>query len=103
MALLRLNPPGLPVRHIDLGHARGRVSPVHAGSLGGPLEYVPRKVYVQYRQPVEATPRTVLRCGAVMARGLICGRRQHDISTAHRSEANVAKDAARRRTQRGDL
>jgi len=37
MALLRVNPPGQPVRYVSLGPARGRLTAAGGRSLGGPI------------------------------------------------------------------
>ena len=37
MSLLRVNPPGQPIRYIELGPARGRLTANGGRSMGGPL------------------------------------------------------------------
>jgi hypothetical protein len=37
VSVIRLNPPGQPVRYVELGPARGRLTAAGGRSLGGPL------------------------------------------------------------------
>ena len=98
--LLRVNVPGQPVRYLDLGPARGRLSAAVGAPLGGPFEYgTPRKKpqpYVRVETP-KPRPYQGPRCGASM-RGGVCGRRLHR-DDEHRTAEAVVRDNERRRAR----
>ena len=69
--ILRLNPPGQPVRYIDLGIARGRITGP-AASLGGPLEQQ-ASAWAGKKLRQDSAPRVKgERCLAVMRTGGTC-------------------------------
>ena len=74
MALVRVNPPGQPVRYIDLGIARGRVSVARGAPIGGPLqEQASAWAGKRIRQEAEDRPRVKgARCLVVMRTGGTC-------------------------------
>jgi len=110
MSALRINLPGQPIRYIELGPARARMSSSPYTSMGGQIELVrPRPSHEKraFRIVVEHQAKAIVaemeeeirrnkRCGYLMP--VIqerCARRPHD-SRDHRSAVSVANDRLRR-------
>jgi hypothetical protein len=100
MSLIRLNPPGQPIRYIELGPARARLSTNQYGSMGGQLELPPRRKL--FSPPAVMGPREPLaRCHQRFASDtLVCGRPRHDILSPHRSVQACERDRAKRKGAR---
>jgi len=105
--ILRINPPGEPVRFVELGPARGRLTANGGRSMGGPLEHQPspwtknaqlQRVRDQAeRERRAASYQPLPRCAAFMPKaGQSCARRLGH-TDCHKSAGAVQRDNARRR------
>jgi hypothetical protein len=92
MAALRLAHPGQPIRYLELGPARGRISVYHYGSVGGPIREqenqhtrnarLQREHLTRYRTLPDEP------CGKVMRKGGTCAQRRGHLSHCKRLRAS---------------